>query len=83
MAKDLDNSSDLQHEVCKEQNLGYSIDQELGSTIEERSKFDCFAFNTSKRTFYALTWDDITEATFEDEFFRTLRDMVATEMRRK
>ena len=77
VANDLDNSSDLQHAVCKKNNLGHSSDQELGRTENERSRLDCFAFNTSRRMFYAIIWDDIGEETLEGDFLSSLRDFVA------
>ena len=40
----------------------------------ERSTKECYAFSTNKREYYSLSWDDIEEATDDDEFLVKLRN---------
>ena len=44
----LDNYTDLQHQACKNDNLGHSNVMELGNTLEDRSNKQCYAFNISR-----------------------------------
>ena len=76
VSNDLDNYFSDQHEICHLNNLGHTSDEELGTTIEEREKKECFVFSSSKRDFYAITWEDIAEATHDDEWLCKLRDYV-------
>ena len=73
VANDLDNIFSDQHEICSINNLGHQSDQELGNTDAEQANKECYAIVTSKREYYSLSWDDIEEATDDDEFLVKLR----------
>ena len=70
---DLDNIFSDQHKVCSVNSLGHSSDIELGFTDKERDAKDCYVTNSGRREYYSLSWDDIEEATDNDEFLDKLR----------
>ena len=72
VANDIDNSTDKQHEACSE--FGHTSDIELGLTEKIRSTKECYAYTMSKRTFYAISWEDINEAINSDKLVRSIRD---------
>ena len=72
VANDLDNIYGDQHQVCAENGFGHKSEEELrkgkkGKTIE------CHVLNLNKRKFYALSWEEISEAAEEDEFLIKLK----------
>ena len=73
VANNLDNVYSDQHEVCSDNNLGHKTDEELGYSVKDRQSKECFVINSSKREYYSLSWDEIEEATDDDEFLSKLR----------
>ena len=53
--------------------FGTSSDQELGNTDNERATKECYVINSNRREYYSLSWDDIEDATDDDEFLIKLR----------
>ena len=68
VANDLDNIFSDQHEICSGNNLGHGSDIELGYTDKERAAKECYVINSNKREYYSLSWEEIEEATDDDEF---------------
>ena len=72
VANDLDNIYGDQHQICAESGFGHISEEELrkgqkGKTIE------CHVLNLNKRKFYAMSWEEISEAAEEDDFLVKLK----------
>ena len=55
VSNDLDNDSDIQHQVCAAATYGHSEDSQLGSLAKDRAEQQCFAANVNERKFYSIT----------------------------
>ena len=72
VTNDLDNIYSDQHKICAKNGLGHSNELEMGPLSDRKSK-ECFVIGENKRKFYALSWEEIEEASNNDELLTKLR----------
>ena len=78
VSNDLDNIYGDQHQVWADNVLGHNSEEELrkgqnGDTAE------CFVLNINKRKFYALSWEEISDAAEEDDFLTKLKSAMMSD----
>ena len=72
VANDLDNIHGDQHEVCPASGFGHNSEMEILPRAT-RNAAECYVLNVNKRSFYALSWQEIADADNEDEFLIDLK----------
>ena len=72
VTNDMDNIYSDQHEICAANGFGHSSEQEMGIGLEKLSN-ECFVIGVNKREFYSLSWDEIEEASENDELLVKLK----------
>ena len=70
VTNDLDNIYDDQHQICTDKGLGHKSEEELRKNGDIT---ECLVLNINNRKYYALSWDEISDAAEEDEFLTNLK----------
>ena len=72
VTNDLDNIYGDQHQVCADKGLNHKSELELVNG-QDGDLAECFVLNINKRKYYALSWEEISEAAEEDIFLIRLK----------
>ena len=67
--------SEEQHEVCHIAGFGHQGDEGI-KPYSKRYTGDCYIHNVNKKGFYALSWEQISDAADEDEFLYELKNAI-------
>ena len=72
VTNDLDNIFSDQHQVCSDKGLNHKSELELVNG-QDGETAECFVLNINKRKYYALSWEEISEAAEDDTFLIKLK----------